>query len=298
MFDKQDLEELYWGKGLSIAQIARMLGVSRKKVYHQMVRHGIRRRRSKVSRIGPSELEELYWKRGFSYPQIARILGMSPSWVRLQMVKHGIQRKRYELNPDLTPCEHLAYLAGALEGDGSIRRKGVSLKVKDKEFVDRVEECLRKINLNPGRYVRENGHHEVWAYSVKLTEWIEKNLMNLPQMLGEKEMRAFVRGFFDAEGSAMPRRLSSSPSGWNRIEFTNTDLKLLKIVRNMLNELGILTSLRFKGLLKSGKSDYVLSVLHPSKLTFIRLIGSTIRRKADRLQIIEEDLVQRGFVRK
>lgn len=296
-FDRQKLEELYWRKGLSIAQIAERFGMSKKKVYNCMIKHGIKRRKHKSLKIGPGKLEELYWKQGFSYPQIAKILGMSPSWVRLQMIKHGVKRKQLMLNPNLTPSEHLAYLMGALKGDGSIRHKGVSLKVKDEEFVNEVEACLRKINLNPKKRMREDGQYEVWAYSVKLTKWIEENLMNLPQILGEREIRAFVRGFFDAEGSAMPRRFSFSRSGWNRIEFTNTDLKLMKLVRDMLNKLGILTSLRFKQVLKSGKSEYLLSVLRPSKLMFIRLIGSTISRKAERLQMIEEDLVQRELAR-
>ena len=71
-------------------------------------------------------LEELYWKKGYSIRDIARILGRDGKTIIQHMDSYGIPRRtsyqaRYgRLSVNILTPEESAYLAGFLDGDGSI----------------------------------------------------------------------------------------------------------------------------------------------------------------------------------
>jgi len=203
----------------------------------------------------------------------------------------------------LEPSEDLAYVIGAVCGDGYVglerRREGytraiIYLRAKDKEFVEelaiRIGRVLNrpppkvKILRSTGRYyytqVRSKTLYELLKKPVDL-ERLRKYIEHC-----DKCSAAFLRGFFDAEGSILKD---------GSIYVGNSDYRLLKYVQSLLGRFKIVAMgpnlLCRRGSIthSNGKQytrrhdSYYIYIKRSYNTWFYKYIGFTIKRKQERL---------------
>lgn len=99
MISKEELEEMYWGQGKSIAKIAKEIGVSIQTISNWMQKQDIKSRTISESMLtktcmpSKSELEEMYWLRNMSQLEIAESIGVSRETVCRWMQGHNIKSR-------------------------------------------------------------------------------------------------------------------------------------------------------------------------------------------------------------
>ncbi len=218
----------------------------------------------------------------------------------------------------LKPSKELAYVIGVKLGDGYVIKSGrikrynnrvcddvrIGLDVKDREFVEEFSRCLAKVlgsTPKRPRYRKSTKRYTVEFGSETLYQLLKKpvDLDRLKKYIEHcgNCMAAFLRGFFDSEGSVDKR---------GYIYLFNTDLRLLAYVKHLLQRLGIeTTGPRLKtrrGTVihdpmsgrkyMANKDVYVIGIRANNNLSFYEKIGFTIKRKQKRLEKYLEDISQ------
>jgi intein-encoded DNA endonuclease-like protein len=206
----------------------------------------------------------------------------------------------------LKPSEELAYVIGAVLGDGyaHMRRRTIKgynhvwigLKARDREFVEEFGRCLAKAlnrrQIRP-RYRRSSGRYVVEAKSKTLYELLRKpvDLDRLKPYIEHSErcVAAFLRGFADSEGSVDKR---------SYIRIYNTNVELLTYVKALLKRLNIeswgpklqtrrgtvIRDPRTGKQYMTKKDCFYIYVRARSIMNFYRHVGFTIGRKQRRLE--------------
>lgn len=206
---------------------------------------------------------------------------------------------------DLNPSPDLSYVMGAFLGDGCSAKwrkryhRWIILAVTDQGFVDEFNRKICKVLGKSKLYkvhIRNNlgrNHrkplYEIRAGSIRLFGFLnDRNLEKFDIPIREYPAD-FIRGFFDAEGSAYQYSRSSGygkcyPQA--RIQFSNTNFELLKLVENLLKEFFGINSKISE--MKYGKGHWGsrrvwrLSIWSKdSVLKFINEIGSSNSKKAE-----------------
>ena len=90
------LKELYWGKKLSLSQIAKKFCVSKKLVLNHMKKYNIQRRSQNYRNfnISKEQIKTLYYKQKHSLRQIAKMFRVSQPTIWRKMKAFNIQRRR------------------------------------------------------------------------------------------------------------------------------------------------------------------------------------------------------------
>ena len=144
----------------------------------------------------------------------------------LKQAHFNLKESFDETNKDF----RLGYFKGALLGDGNATFQNPYLRlyfqVCDYDFIERIADIANNdlgFNGNITLSSRKTkANREVYRYSVgKLAKKIDY-LLDLP--IGDNEIRGFVTGFFDAEGT----------SSRNQISFCQKDIKILERVKGWL----------------------------------------------------------------
>ena len=268
-----------------------------------------------------SESEVSFLKANYadkSSRQLAKDLNRTPKAIRNKAVSlnlHAIHRYYGHPKPVKTfpVSRELVYLIGAIKGDGYLysNQKGlysITLTVKDFEFVHRVKESIGHII---GRFPKigvlqqhstsigaGNKMYRVTVSDKSLFYLLKKDLESLKQHI-EIYPSDFLRGFFDAEGSAWivkrqnrKKRIvkNGKISYVNRyseesvVKYCNTDKNLMDYIRSLLVNLSIFPAPKMfiiKGnLCENPKPCYNLHVYRKDSIKrFMTLIGSSIPRK-------------------
>jgi len=177
----------------------------------------------------------------------AKHLGISPTHFRRWAKSLNIKLKSPIKRPNLVPSADLMYVLGVLKGDGCVYKRGraylIELSTKSKEFAKSFASALKKLNLTPSlrtRLIKKYENYRVYtvtAISKIFVEWYKGlSLTQIREMIGENRglAVAFVRGFYEAEGSYIidPR------DGSHSISICNMDLSLLLFVKEMVSSLG------------------------------------------------------------
>jgi intein-encoded DNA endonuclease-like protein len=222
-------------------------------------------------------------------------------WVRGLHSPYNKERRIPSLEL-LEPSEDLAYVIGAVCGDGYVSitrrvRKGyrqamIYLEVKDKEFVEEFAIRIGRVLNRPPpklKVERSTGYYYIKVESKTFYELLKKpvDLEKLRKYIEhcDKCSAAFLRGFFDAEGS-----ISENGS----IHLVNSDYRLLKYVRSLLRRFKIVTTMnllhrrgsimRIKGKQYIRRRDvYYIYVKRSCNMRFYKYIGFTVKRKQERL---------------
>jgi len=220
-------------------------------------------------------------------------------WVR--RIHNPYNGRRYIPTLDsLRPSEELAYVIGAVLGDGYVcqLRKYcyfVFLRVKDLEFAEEFAKCIAMVlGRDPPKPIpKKDGTFAVQVCSKTLFELLKKPIkIDRIRQYIEHCIRcicAFLRGFFDSEGSIYEN---------GRIRVYNSDKSLLEYVKDLLHRLSIkATGPRLQTKVgkplrnpttgktySTRKNVYYLYIGAESRLMFYQLIGFTIKRKQQRLE--------------
>lgn len=203
------------------------------------------------------ELDYLYIQKNLSIREISIHLRISQSAVFVRLNRLGIatapEKKKHYLNKrtDINiPQRHtveLAEMFGILLGDGHISKFQVvvSLGSKEQAYAVYVQELLQvvfggkpKIGIRKEDYKKQK-YRDVYLGSVELVSWIRKqglvsnkvqSQVGVPSwiMLEKRFMKAFIRGFFDTDGSVYRLRFGL------QISLTNRSMPILKALQSML----------------------------------------------------------------
>lgn len=203
-----------------------------------------------------AELVELYVSRNLSIGEIGKILSLSEKTIfdRLKRLnvpvdparKPGYRNKNRRV---VIPTEQTAMLAeflGIMLGDGHLShfQTVVTLGTKELAYVEYVAELMQKLfKIQPAILVRKDGYRDIYVSSVVLTAWLRQQglvpnkvatQVGAPLWIFEKRewMEAFVRGFFDTDGSIYRLRFGM------QISLTNKSIPLLLSLQGMLRRLG------------------------------------------------------------
>jgi intein-encoded DNA endonuclease-like protein len=219
--------------------------------------------------------------------------GSISQWVR------GIHLPWGNLNRfSLKPCPELAYVIGAILSDGSLHHHGYAnemmLSVKDADFAKEFGRSLTKIlsKTKPYRihWSDKRGRWTVQGSSVLLYKFLNRDWQELTNWVEHCEncISAFLRAFFDGEGSV----------GYRQLSIYNTDLQLLFYVKRLLDSLGIATqeprvNTPANTILKdphtgkvyrTRKDCYQVSMRSSYLVMFRKRVGFTISRKQKLLE--------------
>lgn len=168
-----------------------------------------------------------------------------PKEIREKMIKN--LRKKVLLRPNLKMNENLAYIIGLLKGDGYVGHYGWTYRIvvdtTSKKIANNTFNALKTIGLNPfiQRVIPSNSigkqmQYRIIAHSKLFYEFYKKLTTEKLRMLLDTKERiiGFVRGFYEAEG-----QIWKSKDGTICIAIHNTDLELLKLVKSLLERLGL-----------------------------------------------------------
>lgn len=196
--------------------------------------------------------------------------------------------------------ESLSYLIGAIKGDGcTFKHKQmvdgrlhtsyvISVSMVDFEFAKEVQECFKiLLERTPKIYQRNQSKSSTFPFSKILSiricdkslhHVLSKSIEELKPYI-EAYPAEFLRGFFDAEGSAWKVR-----NGEPVVKYCNTNLALIECVRELLIRLRIKPAPRTfdsKGNLgKAQKTCYNIHIYRKDSVKrFMEIVGSCIPRK-------------------
>ena len=147
-------------------------------------------------------------------------------------IGEGIAKKVKELK--VTP--EMAYIMGAIKGDGLITRWNIRLEVNDKDFIEEFKKNVEKwISIKCKIYqLNTSTKYQAYVRSVKVANYLRnfnyKNLINYCSKI--KAM--FLRGIYDSEGS-----VSVKAKG---IFLFNNNEHLLSFCKKLLAKLKIETT--------------------------------------------------------
>jgi DNA endonuclease len=240
-------------------------------------------------------------EKGLSYNQIIeRVEVETGVTLRKSHISGWINGKHrpfgYVREFDASPCAELAYVTGVGLGDASTSTSPsnynhkIKLRVIDKEFAQEFARCLGVLLRRTPPIVKWHEKTRSWhteLSSLLLMRFLRQELKELtPTIIHCDDCKAaFLRGFFDSEGSMSEGSLTAS----------NENLELLKVACELLHSLGIETTgphLATKGgrtvvikgkLYRQNEDLFYLRVRARSLARFQEVVGFAIQRKSDAL---------------
>ncbi len=191
----------------------------------------------------------------------------------------------------------IAYVVGVSLGDGSTSSNRnhshkIKLRVIDSEFAAEFARCLGVLLSRSPPLVKWREKTHSWyteVSSLLLKNYLRLELKELVPTISHCDgcKAAFLRGFFDSEGSISSRTLTAS----------NENLELLKLVCELLQSLGVETTgthLATKGgrtvmimgkFYRQNEDGHYLRVRAKSLEKFQVIVGFSIRRKSEALSL-------------
>ncbi len=201
------------------------------------------------------ELIDLYVKKNKALGEIALILGLAEQTVFQRLGRLGIKtqphlKKNYLLKPkDIKiPKKYSTQMAeffGIMLGDGNLTHFQIQVNLGNKEieYADYVRKLIGKIfKTNPKIATRATGYHDVYLGSTILTSWLSKEglvynkvkaQVDVPKWIFSRKefMNAFLRGFFDTDGSVYKLKFGI------QVSLTNHSYPMLISLHKMLSKL-------------------------------------------------------------
>lgn len=183
---------------------------------------------------------------------------------------------------DATPTT-LAYIAGVLDGDGSVFDRGdtgrtvVTLRVRSSEFADAFQEALEDVGCSPRRYSytdssTDNEMECVEFPSIVFAEWyrgLRENRIETFISDATDTICAYLRGTHESEGSV---------SDGVRISVVDDDVRA-EYICEMLEKIGIEASVYMSKFRHNDqeKTEYKIRVMRADEQEFIETVEPAIR---------------------
>jgi len=229
---------------------------------------------------------------GWGYKRIAKKVELPAStvhnWLQGRDTSTGSCSR-----PNLVLSPSLSYLAVAFVGDGGLIRSSsyhyeIRLAVKDLDFAKNFGSCISVVlGRNKLPRLNEIGFYVIRIWSRLLSDYLANR--REVQQLAEAYPAEFIRGFADAEGSAVGS-VDRNGVFASSVVMVNTDRELLDFVGHLLlSHYGIASTLtqekrthRMWGKLPC----YYLTIRrHMDQRRFVESIGFGMARKQERLKI-------------
>jgi len=231
--------------------------------------------------------------------EVSLLLGVSAKAVRNKASSLGVVATQRDWSfprgvKTIDPSADVSYLIGAFKGDGSVYRSCgrymLSFAVKDLEFIEAVQKAIDRVVSKVPKINRvENGNHSM-LYRMDMSNKDLFTVLNQPltdlKPIIERYPMDFLRGFFDAEGTAVTSVRHKKSWSWidYRVSFYNTKKELLDLVRELLIRLGITPAPNYYVTIgnmgKTQQPCYILSIYKKRAIArFMKLIVSSIPRK-------------------
>jgi intein-encoded DNA endonuclease-like protein len=185
---------------------------------------------------------------------------------------------------------NFSYVLGAFMGDGWLcsNKRQIVVVAKDRDFIESVRLAFQKTGVKAFmcRY------RALWLTGVTrklLGEFINNlTLEDLEKIVSQTNDHKiqFIRGFFDAEGTVCDEKGCLN----GIVKIRNTDLKLLNMVKRLLESLNIIPTRIYidrkgGGNCFGSKDVYGLHIIRRDEVSrFYELVGSNIKRKKIRMQ--------------
>lgn len=221
---------------------------------------------------------------------------------------------------NVVPSPELSYLTGVMFGDGFVYHRPtqsvcggavsrITLAAKSREFVEAFNRCACKLKgrekLHPIHKRKNQPYPDLFYVNIPSKAlydlFKERNLTKFKPII-EEFSAEFIRGIFDSEGS-VSFKYRYKKSLWRsyrvldkRVIIINTNLQLLKYVRELLEKFSINSTIVinhkkgtriFGGKCLTKKTCYQLGIWDKlGILKFIEKIGATIPEKMDRFKTL------------
>jgi len=233
-------------------------------------------------------LEKLYWNSQMSQQEVAEELGCSRRTIRYWMEKQGIPRRSrgegislHYYKPKLEPSEALSYVLGVLKGDGCVYRSwgegSIILQATDEVFVDSFNRALKEIGLSPHICIC-GGYPRGYASSVVFADWYKNLPLSVVKEIVQSDKQfilSFIRGFYESEGSYVVDQKHHH----RRADMTNTNSKLLMMVKGLLEELKFHPKIYGPYPKGQGRKDEYRICIHGEEIKqFLKLIKPCIKK--------------------
>ena len=298
------LRQEYIERGRTSIEIGAAIGVRKATVEAYLRRYGLTHKARTAGLLTETFLYQEYVERGRTPTAIAAEVGVTRGTIRNYLLHYGISlrgvghhvRKYPPVDSagfvDLATDGH-AYWVGFLAADGYIRANGsdwevhIRLKAVDVRHLEVLKDGLHA--EAPIQYVPNQGYPaaQIILRSRPLVEALaqwgivpNKTLtMPWPDHLPAARISAYIRGYFDGDGTIYQRQRSSRNSTWQETvcRFISGSALFLDGLEQELNRRGIRTSKRYRN---QESNAYVLplSGKHQNLLAFASLIydGSTV----------------------
>lgn len=201
------------------------------------------------------QLTAMYVDQNKTIGEIGKLLDVSEKTVYKRLLALGIptnrtQKERYanQQTTVLIPEEYtdeLAELFGILFGDGALSPTQVVITLgnKERQYAQYVQGLMKQVfGVAPKIAIRKLGYIDLFLGSVAITRWLVKeglvynkvkSQVDVPSWIftSESFQKAFLRGFFDTDGSVYLLRHGI------QLSFTNHSAPLLLSLQRMLNTL-------------------------------------------------------------
>lgn len=201
------------------------------------------------------ELFRLYIKQNKSLREVAEILNISEKTVFQRLSRFSIKtqphlkekylKKRKDIKLPKKYSRDLAEFFGIMLGDGHLSHFQVVVNLGNKEssYANYVSLLIKKIfKIQPKISIRKTGYRDVYFGSTLITSWLlneglvhnkVKSQVGVPKWIftNRDYMKAFLRGFFDTDGSVYKLRCGV------QISFTNYSYPILLSLQKMLFKL-------------------------------------------------------------
>ena len=254
--NKKTLIKLYIKRRLSLAKTAKILKVSKNKVWYWMIKHNIPRRgMSEAKRkynIAKNTLIKLYIEKKMSSPEIARELGVKSYDTVLNYLKrYDIQRRTQSEIKTKFPKKSFsgnlnekAYMLGLRAGDISAKRNHSLVRVHSGTT------HLSQVKMFKGIFGKY-GHIHIYTVHYSYPEWrmdcdlnksfefLLRKPTEIPNWILERKniFYSFLAGYMDCEGSWDIRKSNRNNV---RISFRirTSDKKILLQLKKKMKDLG------------------------------------------------------------
>ena len=134
---------------------------------------------------------------------------------------------------------HFGYILGVLFGDGYINVNSIGMNAKDEDFILMFKACLEEYFKRECKIYRYSGLWRVELHSRHLAGMMKNSDYRIIRDQTNLCKGAFLRGFFDSEGSAYFFKKRGVRN--RKVEICNTNLELMEFCKLLLNDLGIET---------------------------------------------------------
>jgi len=215
---KQQLVEDYTtGVGGQVV-LGRKYGLATSTIYRILKKAGVQKKTSVVNAVtfDVDEAVRLY-ESGKTSPEVATLLGVSQRAVWLQLKKRGVKMllgaARYRsldrsYFSDVNPTS--AYFAGFIAADGNISGHTLQfgLAPKDTEWLENFRKVVgipQQVKVYKDGYPRLSVVCEQWCADLERHYNIvprKSLILEPPSITDERSIWAYVRGYFDGDGSA------------------------------------------------------------------------------------------------